>query len=291
MSDSLTRFLFDRHPVRGEFASLDASWLAVLERRSYPPAIRRVLGETLAAAALLSATIKYDGLMTLQIQAKGLLRLLVVQVTAERTLRALARWDESAGRLEQEASIPLADLCGHGTLVLTIEPASGEAYQGIVALDGDSIAEALEAYFERSEQLPTHLCLAADECRAAGLLVQRLPGSDSDADLWNRVEQLSATLGAEELLTLDAATLLRRLFHEEDVRVFEDQPLAFRCTCSRERTGGMLRALAPAEVRELLAEQGEISVDCEFCGQRYRFDAVDVGALLAGTSESGVTRH
>lgn len=288
MNDCLHRFVFEHQPVRGSLASLDASWHAVLERRSYPPVIRAVLGEAMAAAVLLAATIKFDGLMTLQIQSQGVLRLLVVQITAQRTVRGLARWEG----VPQAGS--LAELCAHGQLALTIDPGRGrETYQGVVALDGATLAEALEAYFARSEQLPTRLVLAADGQRAAGLLVQRLPGEAEDADAWNRVEQLTATLSAAELLGLRADTVIRRLFHEEDLRVFEPDPIAFRCTCSRERAGGMLQALGPDELREILAEQGEVTVDCEFCGQRYAFDAVDTAGLLTPGTQAGVsgTRH
>ncbi len=291
MSDSLHRFLFERHPVRGELVQLDATWRAVLERRDYPAPIRRVLGEAMAAAALLSATIKFEGALTLQLQApEGALRLLVVQVTSERTVRGLARWDEGA----ELADAPLAELCGHGTLVITIEQGPGrEPYQGMVVLDGPDFAAALETYFERSEQLPTRLWLAADGERAAGLLLQRLPGEAADADAWSRFTQLAATLEAGELLRLPPATVLHRLFHEEDVRLFDAEPIAFRCTCSRERARGMLRALKAEDVREMLATQGCLTVDCGFCGQRYVFDAVDTEGLLVAAVPPDVpsTKH
>lgn len=281
MTDALHRFLFESHPVRGEFATLDGVWQTVLERRDYPAPVRRVLGEAMAAAALLSATIKYTGVLTLQLQAPGgRLRLLVVQVHSDRTLRGLARWDETA---ELPDELPLAGLCGHGTLVISIETEGArEPYQGIVPLDGESIAAALEHWFAQSEQLPTRLVLAADAQRAAGLLLQRLPGVDADADHWQRVTQLGATLTAAELLSEAPETLLHRLFHEEDVRSFGAEALAFRCSCSRSRSAAALRTLGAEELRALLAERGgTVGVDCEFCGQAYTFDAVDVEALLA----------
>ncbi len=286
--DSLRRFLFERLAARGEIAHLDVAWRTVLERRAYPPAVRQALGEATAAAALLSATIKFDGLLTLQIQASGPLRLVVVQVTSEQTLRALARWDG-----EPEPA-PLRHLCGDGTLILTIDLGQGrEPYQGVVSLRGDTLAEALEDYFERSEQLPTRIRLAADERVAAGLLLQRLPGAvAADADAWNRLEALTATLKPAELLELDAPTLLRRLFHEEDVRLFEPDAFSYRCACSRERTAAMLHALGEAELRQTVDERGAIHVDCEFCGHRYAFDAIDIAGLLAGAApDASTARH
>ncbi|HXH02334.1 MAG TPA: Hsp33 family molecular chaperone HslO [Candidatus Competibacteraceae bacterium] len=289
MSDTLQRFLFERLGVRGELVQLAQSWRTVLERRDYPPVIRRVLGEAMAAAGLLYATIKFDGQLTLQLQGgNGLLHLLLVQCQADGTLRGLARWHG------EPAPAPLAQLCGGGTLVLTLESAKGERYQGLVAIHGNNLAGALEEYFDRSEQLPTRLWLAADGERAGGLLLQRLPGqSRGDADGWNRIGMLAATLSEAELLGLDSGTLLRRLFHEEDLRLFEPQSLRFRCTCSRERIEAVLRSLGGQELRALLSERGKVGVDCEFCGQHYGFDAVDVEALLAapGQPEVPTTRH
>lgn len=286
--DSLRRFLFERLAARGEIVHLDTVWRTVLERRAYPPAVRQVLGEATAAAALLSAAIKFDGLLTLQIQAGGPLRLAVVQATSERTLRALARWD---GDPEPK---PLRELCGDGTLILTLDPGQGrEPYQGVVSLRGERLAEALEDYFERSEQLPTRIHLTANESAAAGLLLQRLPDAGlATEDDWNRLTLLAATLQPRELLELDAAALLRRLFHEDDVRLFKPAAFGYRCACSRERTAAMLYALGEAELRQTAREQGTLQVDCEFCGQRYAFDAVDLSGLLAGApANAATTRH
>lgn len=287
--DSLHRFLFENLAVRGEIAHLDAAWQAILERRDYPAPVRRLLGEALVAAALLSATIKFDGLLTLQIQGKGPLRLLLVQCTSERTLRGLAHWE---GEVDEA---PLPVLCGEdGILLMTIDPGFGqESYQSAIALSGVSLAAVLEDYFGRSEQLPTHFQLAADEHQAAGLLLQRLPETVSDPDAWNRIEHLGATLTEPELLGLDVLSLLRCLFHEEDVRLFEGEPLSFRCTCSRERTASVLRSLGQEEVRDILSEQGRVSVKCEFCGMDYEFDPVDAEGLFAPLVplEAPPTRH
>ena len=276
--DFLHRFLFEQLAVRGEIVQLDTTWQTVLARRAYPPAIRRVLGEASAAAALLAATIKFAGRLTLQIQSAGPLRLLVVQVTSERTLRALARWE---GEPETAA---LNDLCAGGRLILTLDPGLGrEPHQGVVSLDGDTLASALETYFARSEQLPTRFQLAADERVAAGLLLQRMPETQSkDPDAWNRLATLAATLRPAELLELEPTALLHRLFHAEEVHRFAPERFSFRCNCSRERTASMLLALGSDELRETADEHGDLHVDCEFCGHRYTFDSIDIAGLLAG---------
>lgn len=278
--DRLQRFLFENLPIRGELAQLDLAWRTALGRRAYPPAVRQVLGEAVAAAVLLSATIKFDGLLTLQIQARGPLRLLVVQVSSHHTLRGLARWDGNP------APAALRELCDDGTLILTLDLGLGQdPYQGVVGLHGGSLAEALEDYFGRSEQLPTRIRLAADERTAAGLLLQKLPGATGDdADAWNRLGLLAATLQPAELLELDAPDLVRRLFAEEDVRLFAPRGFRYRCTCSRERTAAMLRALDEAELRRALAERDTLNVDCEFCGHRYAFDPIDIAGLFAATA-------
>jgi molecular chaperone Hsp33 len=289
--DSLHRFLFERLAIRGELVRLDSAWQTVLERRRYPAPVRQVLGEAMAAAALLHATIKFDGLLTLQLQSTGPLRLVVVQCTGKGELRAVARWSGGV------TALPLAELCTDGRLALTLDPGSdtygSERYQGIVGLEGATLSAALEHYFNRSEQLPTRLQLVADEQSAAGLLLQRLPEESADMDAWERIQQLGATLTRSELLTLDARSLVRRLFHQEDVRLYPAQPLAFRCTCSRERTEAVLAALGYAEIKDILAEEGEVNVACEFCGRNYRFDTIDIGRLFVASPQPLVppTRH
>lgn len=273
-SDQLHRFLFEKLNIRGEFVQLDETWREIQSRADYPPAVRQVLGEATAAAALLIATLKIEGSLTMQIRGSGPLHLLVVQVFSNGGIRSLARWhdDVTAG--------PLVDMTGSGQLVITIEPEKGERYQGIVPLVGEQLQDALQHYFEQSEQLPTRLWLAASDETAAGLLLQALPGEVDDEDSWNRVTTLADTVEPAELLNLDVTTLLRRLYHEEDVRLFEASPLHFYCTCSREKIINTLRQLGEAEMTEVLAEQGKVDVDCEFCGKRYSFDSVDIKALF-----------
>ncbi len=274
-ADQLYRFLFEQQHIRGEFVQLEATWREVLARADYPAPVRNALGEALAAAALLVATLKISGSLTMQIRGEGPMHLLVVQAFSDGGIRGLARW-----RGEVPAGT-LAQLAGSGQLVMTIEREEGERYQGIVPLVGEHLNEALQHYFAQSEQLPTRLWLSADREVAAGLLIQALPGEREDGDSWNRVSRLGATVTGEELRKLNVETLLRRLYHEETVRLFASSPVRFRCTCSREKIINTLRQLGHAEMGSIIVERGQIDVDCEFCGARYSFDSVDVGALFA----------
>jgi len=287
-SDCLHRFVFERTDVRGELVHLDASWRAVLERQDYPAPVRDLLGQAMAAAVLLSATIKIDGSLHFQLQGDGPVRLVLVEVTAQRTLRGLAHWDGEV------PDAPLLQQVGDARLTLTIDPGGGkERYQGLVAVEQDSLAETLEDYFQQSEQLATRLWLAAGGQRAGGMLLQRFPGRSRDDEDWNRDVFLGETVSHDELLELTARDLLHRLFHEEDVRLFEAEPVSFRCPCSLERIETMLRGLGYDEVRDILEEQGKVSVNCEFCNQIYAFDAVDVERLFAAADQPDVprTRH
>lgn len=280
-TDTLHRFLFEHLPIRGEIVRLDSVWQSVIERHDYPPVLKNLMGELCAAAALFAATLKLQGSMVLQIHGKGAVKLLVVECTGDLELRATAKWE---GDLLQGT---LQDLVGDdGRFVITLDPKDGsQAYQGIVALEGNSIAEILENYMTRSEQLATRLWLAADAQHAAGVLLQKLPeqGEVLDEDAWGRAIQLADTLKAEELLTLSADKLLHRLYHEEDIRLFDAQDVVFRCACSRNNVARMLQMLGREEVDSILAEQTQIEVHCEFCNQRYVFDRVDADAALSET--------
>lgn len=298
MADSLRRFVFEETPVRGEIVQLGATWRAVLERHDYPPALRGILGELMAAAALLSATLKFSGSLVMQMQGSGPVQLIVVECTSAKTMRATATW--AGGDL---APGTLKELLGAGRFAITLAPDTGDdpiapagavqTYQGIVALEGTSVAEVLEHYMSASEQLDTRLWLAADDCHAAGLLLQKLPESGSGGDAWERAGHLGATVTADELLNLAPETLLRRLFHEEDLRLFEAHPVSFRCSCSRERVRAMLRMLGYDEVLSILREQGAVDVDCQFCNRHYRFDAVDAEEVFAAGVEAPISsaRH
>ena len=287
--DSLQRFIFENAPIRGEIVHLDATWQAVLERRQYPPRVREVLGELMAAAALLTSTLKFDGRLIMQIQGKGPVSLLVVECTSDRTMRAIAQWQ---GEIPDA---PLAALVGDGRLAVTIDPLKGkERYQAIVALEGLTVAEAFENYFARSEQLATRLWLASDPRQAAGMLLQRLPEAEpSDDDAWMRAVHLGSTITRDELLALPVREIVHRLYHEEDIRLFSRMPVSFRCSCSRARVEAVLRMLGRDEIYSILEEQGSVSVDCEFCGNRYEFDRIDAEQLFAALHSipATSTRH
>ncbi|KGM07456.1 Heat shock protein 33 [Methylophaga thiooxydans] len=282
-SDCLQRFIFDNAPIRGEWVSLQESWQEVLNRRQYPTAIRRVLGEMMGAAALLTATVKISGRLVLQIRSEGPVSLMMVECTSENTLRAFAQWD---GEVSDEAG--LVDLTGGGTLAITIEAEGAkQPYQGVVSLQGNSITETLETYFEQSEQLATKIWLYANEHNVAGLFLQQLPSEEAQKEQaeedWSRVSQLAATITDEELLTLEIETLLHRLFHEEQVRLYEPAPLKFSCTCSRARVAETIGMLGQEEAEEIIDSEGSIEVACEFCNENYHFDRVDVTELFTNT--------
>ncbi len=286
--DSLERFVFEHVPIHGRIVHLDATWRAILDRRNYPEPIRDVLGELMAAAALLTATLKFDGRLTMQIQGDGPVKLLVVECSSERAMRGLAQWDGDI------VPMPLDQMFGNGRLVITIDPQGKERYQGIVELEGDSIAQALEKYFERSEQLDTRLWLAADESQAAGMLLQRLPDQETvDEDAWDRASHLGSTLTREELLALPARDILHRLYNEDDIRLFQRVPVSFRCSCTRAGVERALHIMGPSEVRSILVEQGHVDVDCEFCGAHYELDSIEIEQLftLGHTTDAARTKH
>jgi molecular chaperone Hsp33 len=314
--DCLHRFMFEQYPIRGHLVHLDAAWRALIEHREYPEAIRDTLGEAAAASLLLAATIKFEGVLSLQLRGDGPMHLMLAQCTSGLGVRGLARYTEgafggaaagggtgagaSAGTLLGAAigagtgsgSGQIADLIGAGNLTVTLETDDGsQRYQGIVPITGRRLAESLQVYFENSEQLPTRLWLHADASGASGMLLQRLPVADAsrsahaaDADVvddaWRRVQLIGETLTPGELRTLGDAEILRRLFNEDDVRLYEPTPVYFRCRCSRERVGGMLQSLGETETRSVLAERGEVEVRCDFCNRAYVFDAVDVAQLF-----------
>nr|WP_312266009.1 Hsp33 family molecular chaperone HslO [Neisseria sp.] len=273
-----TRFIFDDMPVRGLHVRLQEVWQHIVRRKNYPSPIRRALGELLAAGALLSSNLKIEGTLTLQVQSEGKLKMLVVEATSNDTCRATARWDETASFNEDET---LGDLLGNnGIFAITLQPQEGEPWQGVVPLEGGNIAEMLMAYMLRSEQLETHITLAANENTVGGLLLQRLPEESLDKEAWQHVTTLSDTVDAAELLSLDAEELLYRLFHETPPRVFEPEGIEFACTCSRGKVSNMLLLLGGQEVGSIVAEQGSIEIDCDFCNEKYVFDETDVNALF-----------
>ncbi|KQZ71145.1 heat-shock protein Hsp33 [Rhodanobacter sp. Root561] len=282
VEDVLHRFLLERAGVRGALVRLGPAWREVATRAEYPLPLRSLLGEALAASALLTGNIKLDGALSLELKSSGALRLLFAECNDQGHLRGLARWNEPL-------PAPLAlDALSDAIMAITIGNVDrGQRYQGLVELRHAGLADSLEDYFVKSEQLPARIVLVADGEHAVGLMLQKMPGEGGidavhDEDAWNRVRQLTATLGVEELLGVAPEQLLYRLYHEESVRLFEPRPLAFGCSCSRERVTAMLRSLGREEVEAaLLARDNEIEVICEFCAQRYHFDRIDAEHLLS----------
>ncbi len=300
----LHRFLFDGLPVRGSLVRLDAGWREMLARREqapYAPPVRELLGEMAAAGVLMQSNIKFDGTLVLQVYGDGPVKLAVAEVGSGLSFRATAK---VVGEVPVEARLEaLLNVHGQGRCAITLDPAVKRAgqqpYQGVVPLHGDrreplqQLSQVLEHYMLQSEQLDTRLILAADDHAAAGLLIQRLPvdgpsrvsGERNEDQIglnedFNRIAHLAATLTRTELLTLNADTLLHRLFWEERVQRFEPRAAHFVCSCGRERVAGMLRSLGQAEVDSIIAERGEVEVGCEFCGRQYRFDAIDAARLF-----------
>ncbi|GAA4012215.1 Hsp33 family molecular chaperone HslO [Actimicrobium antarcticum] len=297
--DTLQKFMFDGAPVRGELVELSDTWRQVQALREYPIAVKTLLGEMMAAAALLSANLKFNGAIIMQIYGDGPVRLLVVECDGDLQMRATAKFDADVVISEASMLPDLVNQNGNGRFVITLDPKDKlpgqQAYQGVVPLDGDSIATVIEHYMLRSEQLDTRLWLAADGHVSRGLLLQKLPSIggidapiDDDLATWDRSVMLASTLRNAELLETDIETLMRRLFWEETIRVFDPQHPSFRCTCSRERVGNMLKMLGQEEVDSALVELGQMAVDCDFCGQHYEFDKVDCAQLFAVANASDV---
>ncbi|MGR8951620.1 MAG: Hsp33 family molecular chaperone HslO [Gammaproteobacteria bacterium] len=273
--DILRRFIFEEFGVRGEWVKLATSWQIAKQHQHGSAIVRESLGQALAAAVLLSATIKFKGSIIMQAQGDGAFRTLVAQSTHDRRIRGLVR------AADEVRPGPLEAMFGQGRLVLTIRPDNSDPYQGIVPLKGASLAVALQTYFIQSEQLETRLWLAANEQQAAGLLLQELPAQKNSKPDWERIMMLADTLTEAELLNLDCPPLLHRLFHEERVRLFDPEPVQFECACTKQKIEYALRSLGEQELEHMLEEKGTIEVGCEFCNKQYRFDRIDVQKLLA----------
>jgi molecular chaperone Hsp33 len=312
---AIHRFLFEGLPVRGMLVRLTDSWQEVLARRSkaddaFAPPVRGLLGEMAAAGVLMQSNLRFDGALILQIFGDGPAKLAVAEVQSDLAFRVTAK---VVGEVPQAARLEaMVNVHGQGRCAITLDPRNKrdgqQPYQGVVALHGDrreplqELSDVLEHYMLQSEQLDTRLILAANDELAAGLLIQRLPmqgegnlqGAQRNEDLigldeaYNRIALLASTLTREELLTLDADTILRRLFWEEPLRRLDaadaskslhSQP-HFACSCSRARVGAMLKSLGREEIDSIIEEQGRVEIGCDFCGTKYHFDPVDVGELF-----------
>lgn len=286
-SDTIQRILFEEANIRGVVSRLNSSFTAVMERNEYPPVIRQLLGEMLAAVTLMSATLKFDGRLILQAQGEGAVRLLMAECSHHHQVRGIARLE---GELPNTQTF--IDLFQSGRLALTIEPSKGQRYQGVVPMESGSLAACLEDYFSRSEQLPTRIKLACDGRQAAGMLLQVLPATENSGEDWTRISYLADTLTTEELLSLDNEAMLYRLFHEEKCRLYEPQALEFSCDCSKERCEKALQLVGQEELLQAIQEQGGvIKVDCQFCNQIYVFDRQDILSLAPLENAKSKTLH
>ena len=288
--DLLYRYLFEEYEVRGELVQLDSTYRHIVDAQNYPVQVQKLLGELLVATSLLTATLKFEGSITVQLQGDGPVRLAVINGDHNQQLRGVAR---------HEGDLPTDDklqsLIGNGQLVITITPEEGERYQGIIALEADTLAACLEQYFAQSEQLATRLWIRTGHHegtpRAAGILLQELPARSEDhgAD-FDHLIQLTSTIKDEELFGLDAEEILYRLYHQDKVRVFDPQAIEFRCTCSRARCEGALLQIEKEEVMEMVQELGKIDMHCDYCGAQYQFDGIDVETLFSRAPDNDANK-
>ncbi|MCX4027104.1 Hsp33 family molecular chaperone HslO [Endozoicomonas sp. SM1973] len=282
--DIAQRFSFDDTAVRGEIVSLEDSYQQALANHDYPPVIRQLLGELIASAILLSSTLKFEGTLTLQARSEGSVTLLMAECNEKRQFRAVASWKEDVNN-ETE----LSSLMPNGVLSITVDPKGKKRYQGVVSTNGVTLADCLANYFKQSEQLATRFWVFSDQSRVSGMLLQALPDNNSEEqqEAWQRINCLADTITAEELLSLEIKDVLHRLFHEENVRLYEPHPAEFKCSCSKERTAKALLTLGYAEVTHILQEQQQVSMDCQFCGAHYEFSAPEVEQLFDAPDGDG----
>ncbi len=284
--NEIQRFSFDNTNVRGERVLLNDAYQEIIKRKEYPLPLEKLLGEFVAAIALLRDIIKIDGVLSIQAKGNGFLSTLMTECDEFQNLRGIVQWDETQDVPEE---LPLKEVLAGGYLAITIQPRNGQRYQGIVEIIGDTLSECLEQYFLQSEQLPSRVWLAANGSQCGGLFLQRLPAEQAqstDEDAWERLTHLASTVKEEELLGLETIDLLHRLYHEEEVRMYEMKTMQFGCSCSRERTFGAVMSLGAEEVREILIEQGCVKVDCQFCAEKYEFVEADLIAALGDQAQT-----
>ncbi|MFA0415249.1 Hsp33 family molecular chaperone HslO [Vibrio renipiscarius] len=275
----LNRYLFEDLSVRGEMVQLDEAYQQIIASKEYPVALKKLLGELLVSTTLLTATLKFEGSITIQLQGDGPVSLAVINGDHDQKIRGVARWD---GEIADNAT--LHEMMGKGYLVITIEPKKGERYQGIVGLEGENLTQVIENYFANSEQLKTRLWIRTGElngkAHAAGMLIQIMPDGTGSVDDFEHLEQLTNTVKDEELFGLEAEELLYRLYNQDKVRLFEPQPVVFHCGCSRERSGAAIITVDRAEINDILAEEGSVSLHCDYCGTTYSFNEPEVSELF-----------
>lgn len=279
-NDQLNRYLFDQLHVRGELVQISDSFQQMVANHDYPVGVTMLLGELMAATCLLTATIKFEGEISVQLQGDGPVGYMVINGDHQQTMRGVARLKQ------QTTAMTLKELIGKGNMIITIRPKNGEAYQGIVALEQESLAECLAHYFEVSEQIPTKLWLFsdADSMRVAGTLIQLLPdGEDKQQqhDDYEHLCQLTNTIKAEEILNLPAQELLYRLYHQEQVRLFEPQQVSQSCGCSEQKCLTTIGQIKPTELKAIIEEQGAVRITCEFCQTEYAFDEYQLAEFIS----------
>lgn len=282
--DILHRFIFENDPVRGEYIKLQESLHTILQQHDYPPAVQRLLGEALCVAALLSAIIKFKGRLTVQFRGKGKLRLLLAQCDDQNQLRGLAKYDGVSSYEELIAAFH------DGVLVIMIDTGSnGQRYQGVVEWKGDSLAESIEHYFKRSEQLATKIILTNSETAAIGFLLQVIPMTEQNSlgiqneiimPSWQRISALTESANEAILKTVEYPALLTQLYPEETMRIFDGTAVNFHCGCTRKRGQDAIYILGREEAEEELRDKQSIVVTCDFCNQEYIFDRVDVEEIF-----------
>ncbi|AXY02188.1 MULTISPECIES: Hsp33 family molecular chaperone HslO [Vibrio] len=286
----LNRYLFEDLSVRGELVQLDEAYQRIISSKEYPAALQKLLGELLVSTTLLTATLKFEGSITIQLQGDGPVSLAVINGDHDQKIRGVARWE---GDIADDAS--LHDMMGKGYLVITIEPKKGERYQGVVGLEGDTLADVIEGYFANSEQLKTRIWIRTGEldgkAHAAGMMIQIMPDGTGTPEDFEHLEQLTNTVKDEELFTLEANELLYRLYNQDTVRLYEPQPVEFHCGCSRERSGAAIITLDKAEVYDILAEEGSVSLHCDYCGTSYAFDEPAITELYSEAEPNNKTLH
>lgn len=282
-ADHVIPFSFEALPVRGEIIYLSRSWRRMLRNQDYAPVVRQTLGHAAAATGLIARSLKFDGSVTMQIQGAGDLRMLVMQCTSKLELRGMA------STADEVTAASFGELLDDAHCAITVD-AGERPYQGIIAVDRDSLAASLEDYFSRSVQLPSHVALVGNDDLCGGLLLQQVPGETIEADDWRRLGLLAATLTPRDFPDATGLDLIGKLFNEDDVRVFDGQPVVFRCRCSKRRAEEVLRMLGEDEVQDVLAEQGKVEIICEYCGRKRRYDAVDVTRVFAENVVAGSHR-
>lgn len=286
----LNRYLFEDLSVRGELVQLDEAYQRIISSKEYPAALQKLLGELLVSTTLLTATLKFEGSITIQLQGDGPVSLAVINGDHDQKIRGVARWE---GDIADDAT--LHEMMGKGYLVITIEPKKGERYQGVVGLEGETLADVIEGYFANSEQLKTRLWIRTGEHEgkkhAAGMMIQVMPDGTGTSEDFEHLEQLTATVKNEELFTLPANELLYRLYNQDSVRLYEPQPVEFHCGCSRERSGAAIITVDKTEIYDILAEEGTISLHCDYCGTSYTFDEPEITELYTQATSGNKTVH